>query len=330
MPRPDFDSKTIETLSKRSALRCNNPDCGVLTTGPHTENSKTLNIGEAAHIYGARKGAARYRPEMSDIERASITNGIWLCRTCHGKIDKDSECYPVNLLLFWKNSHENNITNEIGTAGEKIKNELLNDELREFSNYPAFIRAILREKPEHWQHMLTAELIDYHVSKYINKIDEINQNLVLLPKIIIPLSEGMQWIDNKPKDTQDIIKTIKLIIDKYNNLLNFDKDNNELKIIIDYCMLYEKISNYIFNCVCEMKFTYIDEKFRNIQKLYIILYSDLLNSILQLPFNIRKLFLNKNPKGIHKIDILFELPAEFEENYEKEIEQIIQLYVDQY
>jgi hypothetical protein len=48
--RDDFDEKTKEILSRRVGLRCSNPNCRKLTTGPQTDPSKAINIGVAAHI----------------------------------------------------------------------------------------------------------------------------------------------------------------------------------------------------------------------------------------------------------------------------------------
>ena len=62
-------------------------------------------IGEAAHIYGehagtkAKKASARYRDDMTDAERDHYDNLIYLCPTCHTKIDKQENEYPANLLF---------------------------------------------------------------------------------------------------------------------------------------------------------------------------------------------------------------------------------------
>src|SRR5690348_6684942 len=94
-----FSAETIALLGKRAALRCSNPDCGVLTTGPTTDTSGATNIGEAAHIYGRTEDAARYDVRMSAGERADLTNGIWLCRNCHKQIDSDETRFPAALLF---------------------------------------------------------------------------------------------------------------------------------------------------------------------------------------------------------------------------------------
>ena len=51
--RDDFPRAAVETLAKRVGNRCANPGCRKLTSGPHTEGEKALNVGVAAHITAA-------------------------------------------------------------------------------------------------------------------------------------------------------------------------------------------------------------------------------------------------------------------------------------
>lgn len=82
-----FRRADINILAKRSANICSNPDCRALTSGPAEEAAKSVSVGEAAHIYGAEPGSARYDEAMGAPSRADITNAIWLCCNCHKLID---------------------------------------------------------------------------------------------------------------------------------------------------------------------------------------------------------------------------------------------------
>lgn len=104
---PDFNQPTIDLLSQRSAMICNNPECLTVTVGPSdvSPNLK-LKLGEAAHIRPARKDNLRFDSGMTDVQRADISNGIWLCANCHTMIDKnDGRDFPVPLLETWKQEH---------------------------------------------------------------------------------------------------------------------------------------------------------------------------------------------------------------------------------
>jgi len=100
--RDEFSSSVRDTLAKRVGMRCSNPNCHKLTSGPRDDPSKQVNIGVAAHITAASPGGARYDPAMSSGQRSAIENGIWLCQNCAKLVDNDPDHYAVALLRKWK------------------------------------------------------------------------------------------------------------------------------------------------------------------------------------------------------------------------------------
>jgi hypothetical protein len=104
--RDDFPAPVKESLSKRVAHRCSRPGCGQLTCGPQEDPEKALNVGVAAHITGASPAGPRYDPSLTNEQRQSAGNGIWLCQTCAKLIDNDQSRYSVLLLNEWKGEAE--------------------------------------------------------------------------------------------------------------------------------------------------------------------------------------------------------------------------------
>jgi hypothetical protein len=100
--RDDFPQKTKETLAKRVAYHCSNPECKLLTIGPNSDKDKASNIGVAAHITAASVGGPRYDAALTPEQRADIDNGIWLCQSCAKLVDSDAGLYTVELLKAWK------------------------------------------------------------------------------------------------------------------------------------------------------------------------------------------------------------------------------------
>lgn len=66
-----------------------------------------MNIGIAAHITAAAPGigARRYDPSLTSNERSSIENGIWLCRSCDGMVDRDAVRFSVEMLKRIRRDH---------------------------------------------------------------------------------------------------------------------------------------------------------------------------------------------------------------------------------
>lgn len=104
--RDDFSLRIKNILAKRVAYICSNPNCNNPTVGPSSTETKTINIGVAAHICAAAPGGPRYDNEMTSEERSSVDNGIWLCQNCSKLIDSDVKNYPIELLKEWKKNAE--------------------------------------------------------------------------------------------------------------------------------------------------------------------------------------------------------------------------------
>lgn len=111
--RDDCDANTKKTLAQRVGFHCSNPQCHKLTSGPHEDPTKSVNIGVAAHISAASPGGKRYNPEMSSKERKCIDNGMWLCQNCAKLIDSDEKKYSVDLLKYWKSYSEQSACREV-------------------------------------------------------------------------------------------------------------------------------------------------------------------------------------------------------------------------
>jgi len=106
--RDDFSQPTINTIQKRAAFICSNPECRCLTIAPSEINlEEFLYIGCVAHITAATEGGPRYDSSLTAKQRSDISNGIFLCSSCATMIDKnDGKDFPVGLLNKWKREHE--------------------------------------------------------------------------------------------------------------------------------------------------------------------------------------------------------------------------------
>lgn len=111
-------------LAYRSGDRCALPDCG-LGLSPDSDDGDPINVGEAAHIAGEHDGkgkvkkSARYDSSMTDAERNHYDNLIYLCSTCHTKIDaipQGEKGYPVDRLQKIKAEHEQKVRDAVAEA----------------------------------------------------------------------------------------------------------------------------------------------------------------------------------------------------------------------
>ncbi len=119
--RDDFSKQTLDVLAKRVGVRCSNPSCRKLTTGPRAESHHIINIGVGAHITAASAGGPRFEPCLASEQRQSPENGIWLCQNCAKLIDNDSSRFTIEVLKKWKTQAEKIALDEIeGNSQDKI------------------------------------------------------------------------------------------------------------------------------------------------------------------------------------------------------------------
>lgn len=106
--RLDFSKRIKDQLAKRVGYHCSNPNCGIGTVGPSSQDDESTSIGVAAHIYPAAPSpkGPRYNPDIDPSEIKKISNGIWLCNNCSTEIDRDPNKYPPELLKKWKKEAE--------------------------------------------------------------------------------------------------------------------------------------------------------------------------------------------------------------------------------
>jgi hypothetical protein len=104
--RDNFHRKTIDAVAKRAGYLCSNPACRTSTSGPHDDESRAVLIGVAAHITAASAGGPRFDCSLTESQRKSPRNAIWLCGNCSKLIDSDPDAYPVHVLLSWKEAAE--------------------------------------------------------------------------------------------------------------------------------------------------------------------------------------------------------------------------------
>jgi hypothetical protein len=164
-----FKQSVVATLAKRAANRCSNPDCSAITSGPADAPDGSVNVGEAAHIYGANFGSARYDPDMASVDRSAITNAIWLCGNCHKLVDDDPAKYPAGLLFEWQKEHERRIAEQVGKVAAEVRQRYEKRHLEEFGRLSYLAERLIVEKGEYWEYLLTAEVLRYEIAPVIRR-----------------------------------------------------------------------------------------------------------------------------------------------------------------
>ena len=100
--RDNFTEETKNKRGKRVAWHCARPGCVAPTVSATADGKGVITLGRAAHITAAALGGLRYDVRLSQAERRSGDNGIWLCGECANLIDADDAPFTEHTIREWK------------------------------------------------------------------------------------------------------------------------------------------------------------------------------------------------------------------------------------
>jgi len=148
----------INDKNMKVLIQLSGGQCAICKTKLHMRkgDGNVANLGEMAHICGEKPESARYNANMTDEERQSYDNLIYVCPTCHSKIDKDVTTYTVEKLHKLKAEHEKNAVNDLSASINKVT----------CSELDLILKCIVNPNEEH----LNSE--DYKVIPPQDKIDK--------------------------------------------------------------------------------------------------------------------------------------------------------------
>ncbi len=275
--QPDFTKSTIDTVSKRAAFQCSNPECRSQTVGPNTNPQKTTILGEAAHIYGARPKSPRYLDSMSDVARSEITNAIWLCRNCHKKIDRDASLYPAELLFEWRELHEQRVTNELGQPNDLLRLKIKDRELETFGDLPAVVRRIIIDKPDGWEWRLTAELMRHLNTPTLRRMRDLREGLYTRPINVLSDEQLLDWAMSQSSEMAQLLEPLTNLVNRLNTAWGAPGEPGNVEEIVHVCELMRDGLERIVEQEERVHFIKVSEEFEN----FVFLLKDTLGSQIQ-------------------------------------------------
>lgn len=304
-----FRQGVIVTLAKRSANRCANPDCGAITSGPTEDPLGSINVGEAAHIYGAHAGSARYDPSMEATDRRSITNAIWLCGNCHKMIDDDPPRYPAGLLFEWQRDHERKVAEKVGKAGADLRRKYEDRHLEEFGRLSYLAERIIIEKADFWEYRLTAEVLRFEMAPVLQRWAALHRGLYMKPNYLVPKMESANWIQTRIAETLQITHAL-------SELMNVEfarawgepgVPGNDISIV-STCRLFAGVCASAIDWEEKVRFAKVDEAFEEVRDLYVGIAGGLIDEAAKVPAYLNSVFSGEPEPGEYRLSLTLDVP----------------------
>jgi HNH endonuclease len=321
-----FKQATVEIIAKRAASVCSNPDCAAVTFGPAAAPDASINVGEAAHIFGARSGSSRFRDSMSDAERSDITNAIWLCRNCHKLVDADPVQYPAELLFEWRRAHERAIAERLGKTGTLLREKVTNRLLEELDDCTYLAQQIIIDRPKAWEYRLTAEFLRSWLEPTKFRWQALEKKLYYRPMHRIASDDFVFWYSQQ-------LDNFSHQIDAISNLLN-----NEIMIawgppgvagsVVDIhriSKLIAEVCQRILDWEEEIRFSHVPSKFEDAKALLVGIAGSQMSQIFDIPSWILSVLADEGASGEHVLALKFELPADWAEKCRRAVERAMKL-----
>jgi hypothetical protein len=305
-----FKKAIVELVAKRAANICSNPDCQALTSGPAKNRSKAINVGEAAHIYGANPRSARFRETLTEAERGDITNAIWLCCTCHKTVDSDDHQFPAALLFEWRRGHEQFVLEKLGKAGALLRQKVLAKELEPFASSSYLAQQIIIDKPDFWEYKLTVELLRSMAVPTIDRWKSLNRGLYTKPSTIVVLGDFTDWLQAR-------IAEITRLTDVITGLVNGEiqaswgppgQPGSETEIL-RVCALFAECCENILHWEEAIRFASVPSEFKEVQALWVGIGGRMMEQLEKIPIHLSEIFSVENPSGVFELNLTLDLPA---------------------
>jgi hypothetical protein len=304
-----FSQPVVTMLAKRAANRCANPDCGAVTSGPTSEPTGVVNVGEAAHIYGANPGSARYDPDMASANRSAISNAIWLCSNCHKMVDDDEVGYPAGLLFEWHKGHEQRTAERIGKAGAEMRQRYEARHLEEFGKLSYLAERLIVDKGDLWEFRLTAEVLRFEMEPILRRWDALKRGMYMKPKQLVSAADFGPWMSTKCDEAQDICRA-------FDELMNVEFERtwgapgvagSDVDIVFA-CRLFAEMCGSALRWEEEVRFIRADEAFDEVLKLNLGTVGMLIDEAAKVPKFLGDSFGGDAQPGQYRLELVLTLP----------------------
>lgn len=279
-----FKQPVIALLAKRAGYQCSNPACNALTSGPSEEPSGSVNVGMAAHIYGANPGSARYDESMSSVDRSAVANGIWLCANCHKLVDDDPEKYPSALLFEWEIDHRRLIGERVGKTAAAAREKFEARHLESLGRLSYLAERLVLEKDRFWEYLLIAEVMRFELAPIAHRWDALKRGLYIRACSRIPKAEGFAWVTDRSHEMSQIISAFSgLTNDELARGWGQKGVPGDEVIIIATARLFAELAARTLEWEEKVRFALVHETFEEVRKLFDGIAGPLIEQIARIP-----------------------------------------------
>ncbi|WP_139254544.1 hypothetical protein [Litoreibacter albidus] len=270
---------------------------------------------------------------MSDMTRSSITNGIWLCRNCHGQIDRDEAQFPPELLVAWRKEHEDWVLRELGTRGEQMRHDLEMSRYPFLEGCPAIVQRIALDRPTGWEWRLAAELLRHLNGPQFKRLKNLQSGQTYKPLPRVQLEDFIDFIVERTHVMGSLLGPLVSILHRLTDSFGAPSVAGDAEEIYDCCVLMRDILVTAVDHEEILSFTQVPEEGEALRDLLLNALGQNLIKLVEFPDTLDSLIAligtdhggtYENPHTVTHI-VTFDLPNDFDKSFNRDLKRFERL-----
>jgi hypothetical protein len=244
---------------------------------------------------------------MAPAERSSITNGIWLCCTCHKLIDDDEAHYPAGLLFEWRRDHESQVAARVGKTGAAARQRYAERHLADLGPLTYRAEQVVIEKPEFWEHLLTLEVLRHKLGPVLQRWRDLDANLYVKIFPRVQQEDMSDWIGDRMNEAASFMDPVEGLINaEFTKAWGLPGVPGSERDIIRVCSLLAEVCEEMLRWEEKVRFTPLPVGFEKVQQLMCGASGRHLEEISKFPAHLEAVFGGETPVlGRHELSLVF-------------------------
>ncbi|KQX98730.1 hypothetical protein ASE23_24110 [Rhizobium sp. Root73] len=214
--------------------------------------------------------------------------------------------------------------NEIGKPGELIRRLATDRELRFLGDIPLYAEQLVREKPAHWEYLLTAELLDFYIKPVMRSARDLQLGLITKPKIPVIIQDVPNWLSRKIAELAQVPSVMVALIEELKVAWGAPGEAGDPATIKHVCQLFGKAAEHMVAIADEVRFTALPDYFDGLAAGLVEGALFPLRRLPEMAVFIRSIFAQQDVSGEHYFSLVFELPEGWSERLDVEMQEAFQ------
>lgn len=198
---------------------------------------------------------------------------------------------------------------QVGKVAAEIRQHYEKRYLEEFGRLSYLSERLITEKNKYWEYLLTAEVLRYETAPIIRRWYALKRGLYVRPFVRVQKEDSCEWLSDKSHEIIEIVRACSELMNK-----EFTRSWGPLGTagsdvdIVTTCRLFSEVCASALAWEESVRFTRVDECFKEVRDLYVGISGTLLDQIEKIPKFLVNTCSSKPTSGNFQLFIKITLP----------------------